>query len=270
MMRLNDGKLAKALKEKEGWPRNLFKYVKPGKIVEFGCGSGFVLKLLSENFPDSMIIGVDKNAQRLEEVVQKNLKNVIPVIGDITQKIFPDSTFDTALFIGVLHEIFSYSGREKLRNTLRIAYDVLKEKGILIIQDFLKPAPKLVAIKFKNKKTTEKFLRFAYDFKPRKVRFEKINRKIKIDIADALEFISKYKIEDERRWKEEMNETHFFFTEKEYFEILKKTGFKITNYLHLHKRKDWCKDAKKDIEFNFEKEYKEIQLVARRSRSVCH
>lgn len=95
------------VEEKKTWLKCLSKYVKPGKIVEFGCGSGFVLEVLSMDFADSIIVGVDKSMERLEKVVEKGLKNVILVKADITQNIFPDGTFDTALFVGSLHEVFS-------------------------------------------------------------------------------------------------------------------------------------------------------------------
>jgi len=46
------------------------------------------------DFPDSIIVGVDKDMGRLEKVVEKRLKNVIPVKADITEKVFPDRTFE--------------------------------------------------------------------------------------------------------------------------------------------------------------------------------
>lgn len=67
------------VEEKKTWLKCLSKYVKSGKIVEFGCGSGFVLEVLSMDFADSIIVGVDKSMERLEKVVEKGLKNVIPV-----------------------------------------------------------------------------------------------------------------------------------------------------------------------------------------------
>ena len=35
------------LEERKIWLGFLTKYVKPGRIVEFGCGSGFVLEILA-------------------------------------------------------------------------------------------------------------------------------------------------------------------------------------------------------------------------------
>jgi len=251
----------KGLEERKTWLKCLSKYVKPGKIVEFGCGSGFVLEVLSMDFADSIIVGVDKSMQRLEKVVEKRLKNVIPVKGDITQDILPDRTFDTVLFVGSLHEVFSYSGKGKVRDAFRMAHNVLKDKGVLIIQDFLKPSSKLVEIALKNEETRRRFLRFANEFQQRKVKFESTNEGVKLDIANAIEFISKYRSPDEEDWKEEMNETHFYLTEKEFRDIVEQAGFAVKRSLYLPKSENWWVDVKKDIEFNFEKEYKWIQLV---------
>ena len=53
--------------EREVWLKRLNEYIKPGKIVEFGCGSGFVLKILSVDFADSIIVGVDNAYGRIRK-----------------------------------------------------------------------------------------------------------------------------------------------------------------------------------------------------------
>lgn len=256
----------KKLDDRRTWLEYLTKYVKPDKIIEFGCGSGFVLETLSADFVDSYIVGLDKSIERLEKVVEKGFKNVIPVKADITQSIFLNGTFDTALFVGVLHEIFSYSGKEKVVDAFRIAHNVLKDDGVLIIQDFLKPSSRPVEIGFKNEETRKRFFRFADEFRPRKVEFEETARGVKLDIADAIEFISKYRSPDEEDWNEEMGETHFFFTEKDHQEVAKGTGFIIKDLIKLPKSENWRVETEKDIEFGFDHEYRWIQLVLAKKR----
>lgn len=251
----------KQLEERKIWLRYLTRYVKPNKTVEFGCGSGFVLEVLSKEFPDSIIIGVDKSIERLEKVSEKELENVIPIKADITQNIFPNNAFDTVLFIGTLHELFSYLGKEKVQDAFRIAYNVLKDNGVLIIQDFLKPSSKLAEIALKNEATRRRFIRFTNEFRPRKVKFEKTRQGVKLDIADATEFFSKYRCHSEEDWNNEMGETHFFFTEEEYEKVAQRTSFIIKNSTKLPRsEKSWVK-TKEDIEFRFEPEYRWIQLV---------
>lgn len=258
-------KNVKWLEERKQRLSYLKKFIIPGKIVEFGCGSGLVLEFLANNFPKSIIIGIDKSKERLEEAAKKRLKNVVPIVADITNPVFPNRFFDTALFIASLHEVFSYQGREKLAVTLSIAHNVLRDGGTLIIQDFLKPLPKSVEIGFRNAATHKKFLRFAAEFKARKVAFQKTINRVRLDIADAIEFIGKYRSPDEADWKEEMSETHFFFTEKDYEAVAKRTGFTIINSKKLSRNQEWRSDVKKDIEFAFEAEYQLIQLILKKT-----
>lgn len=243
------------------WLQHISKFVKPGKIVEFGCGSGFVLELLARDFPNSIIIGVDKFEERLQEVLSKNLKNVVVMNNDITQNIFPNAEFDTGLFVAVLHEIFSYLGQDKVIDALRIAHNVLKNDGVLIIQDFLKPTPKLVELIFKNESVTNRFFRFAKEFKPRKVEYQEIKNGIKLDIADAIEFISKLRSPDEQDWQEEMFETHFCFTENDLYELAKQIGFVVKQLIKLPRGEDWYIKTTQDIELNFLPEYHWVQCV---------
>ena len=258
------------IEERRTWLRYLSKYVQAGKIVEFGCGSGFVLEVLSNDYPNSIILGVDKSMEELEGVTGKGFKNVIPVQADITRSIFRNCIFDTAIFVVTLHEIFSYMGREKVGAALTMAHSILKDAGVLIIQDFLKPPSRSVSLGFKNEGTQKRFLRFVDEFQPRKIAFEKIGSGVILDIADAVEFISKYRSPSEEDWTEEMYETHFFFTEEEYKEIAQKTQFTIKDVVYLARSDKRWAEVRKDMEFKFEPEYRWIQLVLqKRSKKTC-
>jgi ubiquinone/menaquinone biosynthesis C-methylase UbiE len=249
------------IKERKLWLKYLRQFVRPGKIVEFGCGSGFILETLAKDFLDSTIIGIDRSYERLKEAYKKGLNNVILVEADITQKILPDESFDTNIFVGVLHELFSAYSREKVADALRIGYNALKKDGILIIQDFLKPISRQVEMFFNNKETEDRFFRFSHEFRPRKVHFKRDNGAVEIDITDAVEFISKYRSPNEQDWKEEMEETHFFFTEDDYKDTAQKTGFIIKDLMKLPNVEERWIEIKDDMEFNFENEYRWVQLV---------
>jgi len=255
----------KELEERRTWLSNLMQYVKPGRIVEFGCGSGFVLEILSNEFEDSIILGLDVSMERLGNVIEKDLANVIPVKGDVTQKIFVDKTFDTAFFVASLHEVFSNQGRGKVEDALKIANEVLKDDGILMIHDFLRPSPRPVEIGFKNEETEKIFLRFAKEFRPRNVKFEKTERGAILDIGDAVEFISKYDSPSEEDWIEEMGESHFFFTEKDYRDTTRRAGFTVKHSRTIPRGEERWLKSREHIEFGFEPEYAFIQLVLNKS-----
>jgi SAM-dependent methyltransferase len=239
----------------------LIQRVKPGKIVELGCGGGMILETLSAHFTDSVIVGVDMDESQLENVIEKNLPNVIPIKGDITHRIFPNGTFDTVLFVASLHEVFSYRGKRKVRTALQMAHDILMDAGVLIIQDFLKPPSRSVDMDFHNEETSEKFLRFAREYRPRRIKFEETERGANLDIADAIEFISKYRSPTEGDWKEEMRETHFFFTEEEYRKLARKARLTIRDLKKLQTDEDWWLPIREDLELRLEPEHLWIQLV---------
>ena len=79
-------------------------------------------------------------------------------------------------------------------------------------------------------------------------------------IADAVEFISKYRSPGEEDWKEEMTETHFFFTEENFKKLAQKTNFTITYSKKLARSEERIQQIAKDIECNFTHEYPWIQL----------
>ena len=255
------------LEEKREQLMQLTQCVRPGRIVEFGCGSGFVLQVLSETFPSSTIVGVDKSMNLLKKV-KKNLKNVIPVRADIIQKVFFDSTFDSALFVECLHEVFSHTGEKAVYNAVRMAYQILTDNGVLLIHDHLRPKPAPVEIVFKNTEPQEKFFKFAQEFRPRRIEYKEKNKRIKLDIADAVEFFGKYR-SSSADWSEAMEETHLFFTEEEYQKMAHRTGFTIENVRKLPSYENkWYESAKggiaRDIGFTFDIECSLIQLVLKK------
>ncbi len=217
----------KLLEEKRKRLERLKKYIKPGSIVEFGCGSGFVLEFLSEASPETHIIGVDRLPERLEAVTERGLQNVVTVCAEIEDTIFPEGVFDTALFVNCLHEIFSEKGHEGVLRALSIAATVLRQDGVVLIEDYLKPDPQVVDLEFRDKRLLERFMRFAKEFKPRRVRYEIEGNTVRVDVADAIEFITKHHAEDEEHWREEMRETHLFFTEDDFRRALEQVGFDV-------------------------------------------
>ena len=47
--------------------KRIIPYVKEGKIVELGCGTGATLSILSKAFPRSIIVGVDRRMDRFRD-----------------------------------------------------------------------------------------------------------------------------------------------------------------------------------------------------------
>ncbi|MEW6069830.1 MAG: methyltransferase domain-containing protein [Candidatus Thermoplasmatota archaeon] len=257
--------LAKRIEWRRIRLRDTVRYAKPGKIIEFGCGKGLVLQILSEKFPESVIVGVDISKSALKEADKIKLKNVALIQANILDKIFINNSFDSCLFIGSLHEIYSQAGKKGVNKALKNAYRILKNDGILIIDDFLKPKPKIVKLSFNNEQTRRRFYSFARGYKPRVIKFEELNGNVYLDLVDALEFISKYRSPTLKAWKNELKEAHSFFTLSEYKNSLTTLGFSplIIKKIPYRSKELWA-EIKKDIDFIYEKEYKGVLIVAQK------
>lgn len=197
--------------------------VKEGKILEYGCGNGIILKLLNKNFQSSTIVGVDLSEYLLNEVEERGLNNVITVKSNIIDDIFTDKCFDTVIFHKSLHELEETEGRSGTIKAIKNAYKVVKDNGVVIIRENLKPTNNKRKIRLKSSFAKSKFQQFINDFKPTKPEvFSYENDIAEVSEHIALEFITKY---DERDWKSEMNEPHFFFNKLEWEGLLQEIGF---------------------------------------------
>ncbi len=98
-----------------------------GRVIEFGCGTGFYTKHIAPNSAE--ILAVDVSAEMLDEA-KRNLKlfrHVSFLKADCKNLPFPDSEFDTALMANVLHTVSTP------RLILDEAYRILKKNGALVI-----------------------------------------------------------------------------------------------------------------------------------------
>jgi SAM-dependent methyltransferase len=247
--------------------RQMISHVRPGKIVEYGCGSGFVLEFLASEFPNSLLVGVDKSSERLAAVVARGLPNVIPFKADISHDIFPAWTFSTAVLVGVLHEVFSARGQAGVVDVLKHAGNATDGDGVVLIQDFLSPGVGSVEMSFKSEEARVRFFRFAAEFRPRGIEFETIGHGVRLDIADAVEFVSKYRSETEEDWEHEMGETHFFSTEGGFRNLAGASGFEVEVATRLPASENRLREFSRDIGLGLRDSYAWIQLVLKKTPS---
>jgi hypothetical protein len=123
-----------------------------------------------------------------------------------------------------------------------------------------------VELGFKNERTKERFLRFAREFRPRIVAFEEGGDGVRLDVADAVEFISKYRSRTEQDWQEEMRETHFAFTDQDFTRTAGRAGFEVVASAFLPKPPDWWADVTEDVGLSFIPDYGWIHLVFAKER----
>ena len=96
-------------------------------IIEIGCSSGFVLKLLRQSFPSSMIVGADYVGGPLQALASE-LPDLPLLQFDLTNCPLPDSSFDIVVLLNVLEHI--QDDNKALRHVSRI----LKPGGTAVIE----------------------------------------------------------------------------------------------------------------------------------------
>jgi SAM-dependent methyltransferase len=148
---------------------DLLPWVKPGYIVDKGCGTGKLLVELSRRFPDSTLVGVDLSRELLRRCDENTYasEEVALVFGDIIERNVPEASATTVIFSSVTHEIYSYSGysHAALARALANAAWELESGGRLLMRDGVSPGTDVWRMKLLDAQTREVFERFATEFK---------------------------------------------------------------------------------------------------------
>jgi hypothetical protein len=124
-------------------------FVRPGRIVDIGCGAGNVLELADRDpaLHESDLIGVEVARHLFHECVHKKDQGVFTnpnvffyrrnVLGGA---VFPPRSIDTTLSFALTHEIWSYGERlDSLRRFAQAIYDHTVPGGVWINSDVCGP-----------------------------------------------------------------------------------------------------------------------------------
>ena len=205
----------------------LLRFVRAGVIAELGCGSGAMLELLRQKFPNSHVMGAD-----LSEEMVRRCRERFPGMEirrhDITVRLFDEKTVDTVILCSVLHEVYSYNDYDldPVRQVLRFSAEALHPGGRLIVRDGLKPSREdNVYMTFLNPSVKEKFLRFTREFGPGPVTWNWLGERAHLTRRDAMEFLSKY-IYD-ANWKYEVMEVFGVFPLEGWVGAVERTGLRV-------------------------------------------
>jgi SAM-dependent methyltransferase len=91
------------------------------KILDIGCGKGFLLYEMQLILPDLQIFGLDVSQYAIShapEAIKKNL-----TFGNATQLPFPDKYFDFVYSITTLHNLHNYDLEKALKEMERVGKD---------------------------------------------------------------------------------------------------------------------------------------------------
>ncbi len=105
--------------------------LKPGdKILDVGCGKGFLLYEFTQVVPGVDVAGIDISRYGIEhakEEVEPFLK-----VGNATHLPWPDRTFDFVVSVTTLHNLYNYELRQALQEIERVG----KNKKHIIIETY--------------------------------------------------------------------------------------------------------------------------------------
>lgn len=148
---------------------DLVRWVKPGAIVDKGCGTGKLLVELSRLFPASRLVGVDLSREflRLCDENTYATDEVALVFGNVIDVCVPEGSASTVIFSSVMHEVHSYSDYrvEEIDRALTNACAELAPGGHVLIRDGVSPPPATWRLELLDAPTRDTFQRFAKEFK---------------------------------------------------------------------------------------------------------
>ncbi|MFT3838378.1 MAG: methyltransferase domain-containing protein [Myxococcaceae bacterium] len=176
---------------------DLLPHVKPGVIVDKGCGTGKLLVELSRQFPESSFVGVDLSREFLRMCDQNTYasEDISLVCGNIIDRNVEPGSATTVIFSSVTHEIYSYTGYSlaELDRALANAASELRAGGQVLIRDGVSPGVFLARLRFLKPATREVFKRFASEFKRGQgVKHEWLGaNEVRLTAHDANEFLCK-------------------------------------------------------------------------------
>lgn len=99
-------------------------------VLDVGCGTGPVIELLCEKYPEKRFVGLDLTPVMIEAAQAKGLPNAEFVVGDAENLPFADESFDALLCSNSFHH-YPNPGM-----FLREARRVLRPGGKLILRDY--------------------------------------------------------------------------------------------------------------------------------------
>ena len=96
-------------------------------VLDCGCGTGPMIELLHEKYPDKHYVGLDLTPEMIRVAQAKNLSNTEFLVGDSENLPFAEGSFDAVICSNSFHH---YPNPQDFFNS---AYRVLKKGGRLFL-----------------------------------------------------------------------------------------------------------------------------------------
>ena len=210
---------------------DMLPYIRPGCIVDKGCGTGMLLVALSHRYPESELVGVDLSREFLRRSDQNHYgsEQVTLVQGNVMDPNVAPGSATTVVLSSVMHEVYSYSdyALESVHHTLRSAASDLAIGGHLVIRDGLRPELETVRMQFLDAKTDARFRRFAKEFERGAGAPHRVLAPDRVELSShyANEFLCKKNYVE--NWAIEVHEVYGVLTLSGWRRALEAAGFEV-------------------------------------------
>ncbi len=208
---------------------DLVRWVKPGCIVDKGCGTGMLLVELSRLFPASRLVGVDLSREFLRRCDENTYasQDVSLVAGNVIEQNVAKGSASTVIYSSVMHEVHSYSGykRSEIDRALSNAFAELGPGGRVLVRDGVSPKPAQWTMRLLTPAAQSAFERFAREFKHGEgAPHERVEpHVVRLSSHFANEFICKK--DYLKNWHIEVHEEYGPYTLDEWRQALARAGF---------------------------------------------
>ena len=106
------------------------KKIEFNDLLDVGCGTGPMIELLTEEYPDRHYVGMDLTPKMIEVANAKGLKNAEFIVGDSENMPFENESFDVLICANSFHH---YPDPQEFFNEVK---RVLRPNGVLVLRDY--------------------------------------------------------------------------------------------------------------------------------------
>lgn len=99
-------------------------------VLDCGCGTGPMIELLHEKYPDKHYTGIDLTPEMIKKAQEKNLPGTEFIVGDCEKLPFAEESFDAVICTNSFHH---YPNPQDFFDSV---YRVLRKGGRLILRDY--------------------------------------------------------------------------------------------------------------------------------------